>query len=112
MPAPTTGPDPGASAATPLPASTAGTTAAPPPWQRTVRELVALAVDLGVDGINVDIEAMNEEDRPGYGEFLAALRAALVKAIPGARLSVATEAGRRGTATPPWRSRPGRIACS
>jgi hypothetical protein len=91
----------GASAATPLPASTPGATAAPPPWRRTVRELVALAVDLGVNGINVDIEAMNEEDRPGYGEFLAALRAALVKAIPDARLSVATEAGRRGVGNAP-----------
>src|SRR6185503_12044238 len=68
----------------------------PVPWRRTVDELVALADDLGVDGINVDVELLDELDRDAYGEFLGALRSALVAAIPGARLSVATEAGPRG----------------
>jgi len=49
-----------------------------------------------VDGINVDVELLDELDRDAYGEFLGALRSALVAAIPGARLSVATEAGPRG----------------
>jgi hypothetical protein len=80
-------------AAVPTPVPTPG----PPPWQRAVGELVALAQDLGVDGINVDVELLEAEDRLAYGEFLAALRAALVAAIPGAQLSVATEAGQRGT---------------
>lgn len=72
-------------------------TAAVAPWHRTVDELVALAKDLGVDGINVDVEAMDAEDRTAFGEFLVALRAQLVAAHPDARLTVATEAGLRGT---------------
>jgi hypothetical protein len=90
------GASPGASAATPPPTITPSP--GPPPWHRTVDELVALAVDLGVDGINVDVELLDAADRPAYGEFLAALRAALVAERPGATLSVATEAGLRGTA--------------
>jgi hypothetical protein len=82
---------------TPPPAPTPVPTPGPPPWQRTVGELVALAQDLGVDGINVDIELLEAADRTTYGEFLQALRAALVAASPDARLTVATEAGQRGT---------------
>jgi hypothetical protein len=90
------------------PAASAGTspgTAAGPtpggasrvvPWTRTVDELVALALDLDVDGINVDVELLNEADREAYGAFLRALRAALLEARPKARVSVATEAGERG----------------
>lgn len=105
-PSPASGAAPDASAATPLPASspgptlepTAGPTAAVAPWRRTVGELVALAMTLGVDGVNVDVELLAAEDRSAYGEFLVALRAALVAANPKAQLSVATEAGMRGTA--------------
>ena len=82
---------------TPRPIPTPVPTPGPPPWQRTVGELVALAKDLGADGINVDIELLAVEDRAAYGEFLSALRARLVAAIPDAQLSVATEAGQRGT---------------
>jgi hypothetical protein len=67
-----------------------------PPWTRTVDELVALALDLDVDGINVDVELLNEADREAYGTFLRALRAALLEARPKARVTVATEAGLRG----------------
>ena len=70
----------------------------PPPWRRTVRELVELAVELGVDGINVDVERLDPLDRTAYGEFLVALRAALREELPEAEVSVATEAGERGTA--------------
>ncbi|HJP90209.1 MAG TPA: glycoside hydrolase family 18 protein [Candidatus Limnocylindrales bacterium] len=79
--------------ATPGPSATPG----PAPWHRTVDELVALARDLHVDGINVDVESLDPLDRPAYGEFLAELRSALRAAIPEARLTVATEAGLRGT---------------
>jgi hypothetical protein len=91
----------GASGATPLPASTAaptpGPTAEVAPWHRTVDELVALAVKLGVDGLSVDVELLDPDDRPAYGEFLAALRKAFVAVEPDATLTVATEAGLRGT---------------
>lgn len=66
------------------------------PWTRTVDELVALALDLDVDGISVDIELLDEVDREAYGTFLRELRAALVEARPKARVTVATEAGLRG----------------
>jgi hypothetical protein len=103
-PAPTPIPStlPGASAAspsplpTPLAEPTPVPTPAVPPWHRTIGELVALATDLGVDGICVDVERLDEIDRGAYREFLVALRAALVAAIPGARLTVATEASQRG----------------
>jgi hypothetical protein len=97
-------------AATPVPAaSPAGTLGPPapaptaatqpiPPWHRTVDELVALATRLGVDGINVDIEQLQDANRPAYGEFLAALRTALLAVNPKATLTVATEAGARGVA--------------
>jgi len=82
--APTGGPDLSAPPAT-------------PPWQRTVGELVRLARDLGSDGINVDVEQLNELDRNAYGQFLGTLRATLRAAIPDATVTVATEAGLRGT---------------
>jgi spore germination protein YaaH len=59
---------------------------------------VRLAAELGVDGINVDVEQLDPLDREQYGQFLAALRAALRKEIHGAQVSVATEAGERGVA--------------
>jgi len=52
---------------------------------------------VGVDGINADVEQLDELDREAYGEFLVALGAALRTAVPGATLTVATEAGLRGT---------------
>ena len=78
-------------AASPVPA-------APAPWERTVPELVRLAKDLGVDGINVDVEQLDPEDRATYGAFLAELREALRSELPEAQVSVATEAGERGIA--------------
>jgi hypothetical protein len=66
------------------------------PWHRTVDELVALAVDLGVDGINVDVELLDPDDRAAYHDFLRALRSELRDAIDDAEVSVASEAGERG----------------
>jgi len=98
-PAPSAQSSPGASAGpSPAPSPTSASSQPPvPPWQRTVGDLTALATDLGVDGINVDVEQLDELDRAAYGEFLAALGAALRTAAPGATLTVATEAGLRGT---------------
>lgn len=70
--------------------------AVPAPWRRTVDELVDLAVDLGVDGINVDIEQLDPEDRAAYRDFLGNLRFELRLAIEDGQVSVATEAGERG----------------
>jgi len=67
------------------------------PWRRTVGELVELVDELAVDGLNVDVEALDEPDRPAYAEFLMALRLALDSLDPELNLSVATEAGVRGT---------------
>jgi hypothetical protein len=102
-PAPTVGPSsspsaPGGSPPTPL--ANPSQSPQPPaaaPWHRTVAELVELALDLGVDGINVDVERLDELDRAAYGEFLIALRAALRAVAPDAQVSVATEASFRGT---------------
>jgi hypothetical protein len=87
-------PSPGPSG---VPAPSLGPTPPPvAPWHRTVDELVELAVDLGVDGINVDVEQLDELDREAYGEFLAALGTALRSTQPKATLTVATEASLRG----------------
>ena len=73
-------------------------TTAPPPWRRTARELVDLAVTLGVDGIDVDVELVRADSHEGYADFLLDLRSRLDAAIPGARLTVATMANRAGAA--------------
>jgi Glycosyl hydrolases family 18 len=71
----------------------------PAPWRRTVDELVDVAVELGVDGINVDVELLDPLDQPAYAEFLVALRSKLADTQPKAQVSVATEAGPRGIGT-------------
>jgi len=65
---------------------------------QTIGELVALAGDLGVDGINVDVEQLGIQHIPAYGEFVGRLRAALREANPSAQVSVATTANQRGSA--------------
>jgi spore germination protein YaaH len=65
---------------------------------RTVDELVKLAGDLGVNGINVDVELLGLEHIPAYGEFVGRLRTALREANPAAEVSVATTANQRGAA--------------
>jgi spore germination protein YaaH len=64
----------------------------------TIDELVALAADLGVDGINVDVEQIPLADIPAYGLYVGRLRDALRAAIPEAQVSVATTANERGAA--------------
>jgi hypothetical protein len=76
----------------------AGPAASPaePPWKKTVPELVALVKALGIDGINVDVELMSNNDFDGYMSFLAELRSALKRAVPNARLTVASTASLHG----------------
>jgi spore germination protein YaaH len=64
----------------------------------TIAELVALASQLGVNGINVDVELLDAEYVAAYGEFVGRLREALRAAIPDAQVSVATTANVRGAA--------------
>jgi spore germination protein len=63
---------------------------------RWITELVALAKDLGVDGINVDVEGLPLEFVPAYGLFVGRLRDALRAEIPEGQVSVATTANERG----------------
>ena len=65
---------------------------------RTIAELVSLAGDLGVDGIDVDVERLGIQHIPAYGEFVGRLRAALREANPSGQVSVATTANQRGSA--------------
>ena len=65
---------------------------------KVVESLVALSSDLGVDGINVDIEALDPTLVPAFGGFVADLRAAVVAADPGDTVSVATGAHALGAA--------------
>jgi hypothetical protein len=98
LPAP--GPSPSASTnpePSPQPTETQPAAVVTPPWQVTAISLALLAQDLGVDGINVDVEQLDELDRDAYGAFLRGLRSALGDIVPGATLSVAAEAGLRGT---------------
>jgi hypothetical protein len=64
---------------------------------RATRELAALASDLGVDGMNVDVELIDGQYNDGYATFVAGLRAALRQENPQATLTVATTAGHAGT---------------
>ena len=64
----------------------------------TVSSLVTLAGDLGVDGINVDVEGMDLSFVPSYAGFVRQLREALVAAAPTSQVSVATTAGNGGAA--------------
>jgi spore germination protein YaaH len=66
--------------------------------QRTIAELVELAGQLGVNGINIDVELLGIEHIPAYGDFVGRLRAALREAMPEAEVSVATTANQRGGA--------------
>ncbi|OGO53624.1 MAG: hypothetical protein A2V85_00375 [Chloroflexi bacterium RBG_16_72_14] len=59
----------------------------------TIASLVALAGEIGVDGVNVDIEALDPLLVPAYGAFVGRLREAVVAADPGDEVSAATGAG-------------------
>jgi len=63
---------------------------------RVTRELAALAADLGVDGVNVDIELIDGNLGDGYATFIRTLRASLRSANPRATVTVASTAGHVG----------------
>jgi spore germination protein YaaH len=63
---------------------------------KTIDELVALTKQLGLDGIDVDVESLAATDIPAYGTFVGRLRSTLRDRVAGARLSVATGSGLRG----------------
>ncbi len=61
-----------------------------------ITALVALVEELGLDGINVDVEALDPELVPAFGAFVADVRAAVVAADPDDQVSAATGAGTLG----------------
>ena len=63
-----------------------------------IAELVQLAGELRVDGLNVDVEQLPDEDIAAYGLFVGRLREAVRMAIPDGQVSVATTANERGAA--------------
>ncbi len=63
-----------------------------------VDALVTFSAELGVDGIDVDVEGLDADLVPAYGEFVGALRDALRAAAPEAAISVATPANALGAA--------------
>lgn len=65
---------------------------------RWIEVLIELVEELGLDGVNVDVEGIAVADIPAYGGFVGALRSALQARDPDAQVSVATPAGERGAA--------------
>jgi spore germination protein YaaH len=65
---------------------------------RVIASLVDLAGELGVDGINVDVEALDPMLVPAYGTFVGAVRDAVIAADPADQVSVATGAHGLGAA--------------
>jgi spore germination protein YaaH len=65
---------------------------------RVIAGLVGLRRELGVDGVAVDVEEIDNEFIPAFGAFVGRLRAALREDAPGATVTVATGAGRQGVA--------------
>ena len=73
--------------------------AAPKLQDATIDSLVTLVTDLGLDGVNVDVERLGGlENVPSYASFVQRLRTALREANPEAQVSVATTADRQGAA--------------
>jgi len=65
---------------------------------RWIEVLVELVGELGLDGVNVDVEGLPAEHILDYGLFVEALRDALLARDPAAQVSVATQANDRGAA--------------
>jgi hypothetical protein len=61
-----------------------------------IASLVALVTELGLDGINLDIEVLPAELVPAYGAFVAATREAVRAADPDGQVSASTGAGTLG----------------
>jgi len=65
---------------------------------RWIEVLVELVDELGLDGVNVDVERLPVEHLLDYGAFVGRLRAALRARLPEAQVSVATQANELGAA--------------
>lgn len=61
-----------------------------------IESLVALTDELGVDGVNVDVEGLDPALVPAYGQFVGALHAALQAGGAERQVSVATTANLLG----------------
>ena len=70
----------------------------PKAQDRWIEEVVGLVDEIGVDGIDVDVEALPFDLVPQYGAFVGRLRHALRDRLPDARLSVATQPNEVGAA--------------
>jgi len=66
--------------------------------ETTIAALVALALKIGVDGIDVDVEQIGADVIPAYGAFVGRLREALRVKLPDGQVSAATTSGRTGAA--------------
>jgi spore germination protein YaaH len=65
---------------------------------KVVASLVTLVGELGLDGVDVDVEGLDATLVPAYGGFVGDLRAAIVAADPSDTVSVATGAHGLGAA--------------
>jgi spore germination protein YaaH len=65
---------------------------------KVIASLVAYAHDLGVDGINVDVEALDPTLVPAFGGFVDAMRTAVRAVDPAHTVSVSTGAHALGAA--------------
>ncbi len=64
----------------------------------TIASLVGLVAELGLDGVNVDVEALDPFLVPAYGAFVGSLRAAVTARDPSDQVSAATQASLTGAA--------------
>jgi hypothetical protein len=65
---------------------------------RWIEVLTGVVDDLGLDGVNVDVENLPPELVLDYGAFVGRLREALRKRLPKAQVSVSTQANEVGAA--------------
>ena len=72
--------------------------AEPEAQARWIDVLVDLVDELGLDGVNVDVERLPVEHLLDYGGIVGRLRAALRARLPDAEVSVATQANELGAA--------------
>lgn len=72
--------------------------AEPKAQARWIEVLVGLVDDLGLDGVNVDVESLPPDLVLDYGLFVGRLRDALRARLPKAQVSVATQANELGAA--------------
>ena len=63
---------------------------------RWIGVLVDLVAELGIDGVNVDVESLPSELVTDYGAFVGRLRTALRDRSPKAEVSVATQSNELG----------------